>query len=414
MRTQDLIKRFQYDEEHRVDLSFSDATKIYLESRRTMPGVRLRPDSSGDFPTTGEHYVRHRVTEPLALDSWRGFDVEAVVPDGTALSFRLSDGTDDYWWDGGAWAVAGAGEWSTQAEIHANAASFRAAVSTRKLQVVTRLSTTDPSFTPRLTATKLLMRVTINFSEDLVLRSLVPTLKESIRPRKDWSLVLASATDTIDISSDGDHPVPSYVVTDVLAAYNHTTDPEHETDILSSYDEGTGVVTLTAAQSSGDRIWLALEYRPGVAVATHPDYYEVDAIPSIVVESLRPVGRMYSTRKRGDAVIDRTTGDAVRVGGPVQVSFEVDLMMATDRNSDRLRLGEAVMQHFDEAPLLNLRGVDEPVATRVTGDLAFTGRPEGSGVVGESLTVRFDRVDFWPTAEDRHAVQTFAPDLATA
>lgn len=406
MQERDLIKAFYYGEEWRGDLVFS-GSDIYLESANSGRGVMLRKDSDGRYPVTGEQYVRHRVTEPLALQSWGGFDYEAVEPDGTALTFRLSDGTDDYWWDGGAWVVItpDPAEWNTRQEIHDHVADFRSVVSSRKLQVVTRLATTDPSLTPRLTTTKLLYRAWINFTEDLILRSFIPTLKSQLRPWKDTSFKAKSATDTFDLGEGSVYSLRPYQAAEIVGVWDHDSDPQHLTNLLDSYDSGTETLTLTGAVASGTRLFVTFKYAPKVSIAKHPDYIEVeDEIPSLVLEGLRAVLKMRGSPARKDAIINRADHTAKVVASADATTFDLDILVSADRNTDRLRLSDAVRDYLEDNPLLNLAGVDEDTPIRILQDPSFNGRPENSGLLQETITVRFDRVHYFPQAKDRFAV----------
>jgi len=416
MQERDLIKAFKYGEEWRDDLVFS-GTDIYLESTNSERGVMLRKDSDGDYPVTGEQYVRHRVTEPLALQSWEGFDYEAVEPTGTALAFRISDGTDDYWWDGGTWVVVtpDPAEWNTRQEIHDHIAGFRAAVSSRKLQVVTRLTTTDPSLTPRLTTTKLLYRAWINFTEDLILRSFVPTLKAQIRPWKDSSFKAKSATDTFALGEGGAYTLRPYRVEEIVGVWDHDNDPQHLVSLFDSYDTGTEIMTLTSAVASGTRLFMTFKYAPRVSVAKHPDYIEVeDDIPSLTLEGLRAVLKMRGSPARRDAIINRADFSAKVVASVDATTFDLDILVSADRNTDRFRLSDAVRDFLEDNPLLNLVGVDEDTPVRLLQDPSFSGRPENSGLLQETITVRFDRVHYFPQAKDRYSVNEMNVALTQA
>jgi len=411
MREQVLIKAFNYGEEWRADLVFSD-TDIYLESRNAGRGVQLRADSEGEYPTTGEHFVRHRVTEPLALREWESFACEAIEPAGTSVTFRLSDGTDDYYWDGGAW-VTPATAWSSAQELNDNASSFRGVVDSKKLQVVARLATTDPNLTPRLTTTKLLYRVWINFTEDLLLRSLVPTIKSQIRPWKDTAFKLKSDTDTLAIGEGGAYTVRPYKALEIVGVWDHDSDPDHRTNLLQSYDDSAEEITLTSVQATGTRLWVAFRYAPSVSVAKHPDYTEVeDLVPVLVLENLRAVDVLRGTPARRDSVIDQATGAAKVISKVDATTFDLDILVSADRDTDRMRLADAVKDYFDDNPLLNLAGVDEATPVRILNDPSFTGRPDGSGLLQDQITLRLDRLHYFPRAEDRWAVQTFVPALA--
>jgi len=416
MRDQTLIKRFEYNEGTRSDLVFSDTAEIYLESRLFQgPGVKLRPDSStGEYPTTGEQWVRHRVTEPLALLGWQGFDYEADLPDGTSLGFRLSDGVDDWYWDGAAWSTPGAGDWSTVQEINDNVSTFPSMLATadrKKLQVVTRLVSTDSSLTPRLRTIKLLYRARINFSEDVILRSLIPALKSGVTTFKDFAKKLPATTSVLEVGPGQAHSVAPYEVADVVGVWNHTDDPDHLVDLFDSFDEGAQEIALTTSVDQGKKIWISFLAPTDVSIAKHPDYYEVATIPALVVERLRPVGKLHGTPGRRDAVINRDQKTATVVAEVDETSYDVDILAVVDRVADRFRLGDRLRQWVDENPLLHLVGLDDLLPIRLMRDPDWTGQPEGSGRLMGSLTVRLDRVAYPPPSRERNVITNWQPEL---
>ena len=248
MESQELIKRFEFIERERANLVFSDAAKINLDSYVLDQAVKLKADSNG-YPTTGEHYVKHVLTEPRALENWLRFDYEADEPSGTEVLFRLSDGAQDYYFDGANWSVATSeSHWNTAAEIDNAISTFRAAVGSNKLQPIARLKTSDPALTPKLRAVKILMGARFGIREEVILRSFIPALKANLRPQKDTSFILKADLNMIQLGDGSPYTVRPAKVADVYGVWNHTDDPDHLQNLKQSFDPNTE--TLTA---SGDR-----------------------------------------------------------------------------------------------------------------------------------------------------------------
>lgn len=354
MRTKKLIKCFEFKEDNRKRITLGTDVRLNPDIHR----VQLKADVLGNYPTDPDLYVKTWTTNPKSVKQWLLF--EAVIAhwydeDGNPITsdgFRLGDGTNEYWWDGGAWVV-NTTSWNTEAEVAANISTFP--VTTQTIQVIINLVTSDPAYTPLLESVKILYASDIEFQEDLV-RSLLVSLKDNIRPIIDYPIKLAAATDTIDIPNDYPLRTP-YNLVDADSAYNEDVDSDHLVDILSSYDPGTQVVTLNAVLPADTVVWLRLVYQPEVANTTKRNYTEIGKVPVIVISDLNSVGKRQG--QYDESVIDKATGTGTKVLAPLMIDIELVLRCLTDKARDQHRLTDEVKRHFRQNPQLTSRGMDE-------------------------------------------------------
>lgn len=296
---------------------------------------------------------------PEALKGLTGFSMEAETPDGTSVDFRLYDGTNNYYWDGGSWAVAStSSHWSSETDVDANISSFD--VSALTVEVIARLKTTDPDVTPTLYAIGLRWQSQFSNHMDLY-DSILRYLKE------------IDAVDFVqdDITSVSSFALSSWLdqnqdVIDVIAAYNLTDDPT--TDILSSYSGG--VVTFTSAQTGTVRIFFS--YKPNVRDWVHQDMLniEADPAPCIVLENADEVQRVK-------------LGGEIQSGNydfnyPEQCDIEVKFTLMTKAMRTLTYLGDALEEKLATDSLMTLFAIGEEVTIRNITGLREVTRPSFS------------------------------------
>ncbi len=229
---------------------------------------------------------------PQAVKGWGGFEESTERQSGLIVQWRVSDGFADYWHDGSAWVVpTKASEWNTETELSANLQTFPHTQKT--IQFVCRLISASRWKTPVMTGTRILMTASFDWFEDLILRSLVPRLREDFTFLMDWSGVLEAASDRFNIQSDYPFkPEEDLSVTGIEAVYNDDTDPDHDTDLLQSFDPNTGEAILTATLPAGTRLFYRLEVTPEVAVNyTNTDYDEIGKTPTVIIDQIDFDGR---------------------------------------------------------------------------------------------------------------------------
>lgn len=399
--TQKLCKAFKFVEYNRSRLTLSDATKI-----RLVPGSILAPAGSLQLRELGRkrglpYYsldtdltVTTWVTNPQKLVDWAGFEAvpaAAQQPAGTSVRYKLNDGTDDLWWDGGAWSVAGATDWNTEAEVTDNIATFPSV--SRKLGVVINLVTTDEFATPVLNAVEFLMDCNVDYLRSIVADSLVPSLAETLRPRID-----------ITARSDGSARLSlrsletEFNVISVDAAYDDDTDPTHETNLLSAYDAASMNVTLTGALERGRVIWLEMTVEPEIYVNwASQDYIEVEKIPAVVIENFTTSGNEVSARQ---SVTNTTTKTASVRRSPFRLQLTFDVVLLAEKNRTLLVMQDKALEHAATTRLLPWRAVDEVISMTMVEEGLFQSRPNLSDKHETRYTLQLDNIYLWLRPEE--------------
>lgn len=336
----------------RRGLTFSDATKIRLDPEDFRLKLKLNDDFR--YPTDADLSVRSRTFEPAAVRVLELVEVFSTIPrddDGNDLAsvrLRLYDGSNELFWDGATWTIAGPGDWNEVAEINANLATFDV-VSARKFALVFNLQTTDDRYTPEVDCALVLWRGPIDWVDDLLVDSLVGTIQDELVYIEDLALPPLEADSTsIDLGLYTDEH--SLEITDADAVFDHDADPDHLVDLLGSYDAGTKVLTLSAAIPAGNRPFLRMFVRPVVAWETAQDFYELARLPSVVLRDSENVVSTRYPKTRSLGIVDRVSGNAVETGPPYRATYEVTVEVTVDRTTTQARLVEELMRFLTDGP----------------------------------------------------------------
>lgn len=362
-RVKRLIKTFDFNEGNRGRITLN-------------PGVRLDPNNhhlvlSGppfDDAPASPVIAKTWVTNPNTVKQWLGF--EAVIqhvteggsdPSGksiqielTGAGYRLSDGTDEFWWNGSTWEV-NTTNFNTEGEVAINISTFP--VTSQQLQIVINLTTTNAGFSPTLRKIKVLWASDIEFMEDYVYRMIVRDLRAKIRPITDYVLQPDLAAPTTTIALD-DFPLETpYNIVGVDSVYDRTADPKSLVDLFLSFDSGTNVITLSSAIPTANLARIRLIYEPEVAVTTSQDFDEIAKVPAVVCDDVNlvdasPVGQF-------DSVVNKSDLSAVKVRAPIQGDIEVILHGLTDKGVDQKRLADEIHRYFEENGTVRSPGLDE-------------------------------------------------------
>jgi len=333
----------------------SDKTKITLSGF----SFTLKADADGYFSTDADLLVRSPLLEATALRGLIGFSGWVTLPkddEGNEVglvSFRLNDGTNDYFWNGAAWVAAGAGDWNTAVEIHKNASAYD--TTSLKLRVVANLSTTDKHYAPSFNrAVVMASFLLMGEVEDALERALLEQMANKIRPVVDI-VVEWSGGDSFDFGALELEEPPGRTRS-VVAAYNLTNDSSRITDLLQSYV--AGVVTLTAAQDATDNIALVVEFEPIVAVTTHPDYDEIAGLPAIAIVSVEE--RFVGELPDQEFVYDPGDASAIVVDTPRVVNLRLGVSVRAARLLDYQRTTREFLRFVRENPVVRSQalGVD--------------------------------------------------------
>lgn len=179
----EVARVLEFASEDRPRCVFSDSTKIRLDHELTKLTLKK---TAGVYPTDSNLYVRCHAVSPDGLRRWTNIDASMSTPKSsvgaavTSIQWRLSDGTDDRYWNGSTWAVAGASDWNTLAVVQANIATFP--VTSKTLRPVVNLKTTDSRYSPSVFNIRLLFEANYtSVVEEVVLRG-VKRRVEALRP----------------------------------------------------------------------------------------------------------------------------------------------------------------------------------------------------------------------------------------
>lgn len=351
----------------RASLVLSDADKIRLDPEDFRVKLRLQESAGWRYPTDADLSARSRTYRPEAVRNLLMLQLNSTIPydeDGNALAsvkLRLFDGTDERWWDGGSWAVAGAGEWNSEDEVNQNISSFD--VSARQFAVVLNLQTTDDRVTPEVESVFVLWDGEVDWSQDIILDSLTRTVQEEAIFTDDAALPpLPAAASSIDLDDYVDES--NLNVVDVEAVYDHVADPEHRTNLLSGYDPGTKVITLTAPIPIDGIPYLRMRVLAEVAWDTQQDFDEVGKLPQVVLRDTETVSSSPYPFSHSSGIVRKDTGTAVKTPAPYRMSYQVAMEVRTDRSRGQQRLLDSLIglltngPSTEEGPFLRSRATD--------------------------------------------------------
>lgn len=415
------IRGVDLDKRVRSELVFSDATKIRMYDDFQRPGVRLKStfnkwSKKNEFPTDVDITVRLPSWSPQAVKGWVAFQEVSEKPDGTAVTWRVSDGTNDYWWDGGVWTVVTPLdiEWNTDVEVSANIGSFP--FSQRTIQFVARLTTTDVNETPVLRSFSLAILAQFDYWEDLVLRSLVPRLRADFQFIADFAATLPRTTDHFNVK-DGNTdftPEKDWDIVGIDAVYDDTNDPGHDVDLFGSYDSSSGKVTLTGPLNTGTDVFVRLKLQPDIIVNfAHVDYIEVANTPAVVIENMNVKGRKVEAFRE---IIDLAAEKGYRLQKPFHadtVTFMCSMLVGSIRDSLRMlstSIGAILSgEQSGQLPcLLDTVALDEKVTMYYDTMARYNPRPNFSHLMTSTFGIVLKDFYVWSeSVKETHIVKEF-------
>jgi hypothetical protein len=361
--TYKFIKQFHFEtgfnRDPFEDLTFSDSTKIWLDT--TDYSIKLKYDTTtGKFPDDNDIYFRTWTTNPAAC---RKLLMVQLFPNYQGrygeLYLRIYDGSNDYYWDGAAWSVAGAGDWNTEAEINANIETFTI-LPGRTFGITVNLRTTDPRLeeTPMVSEIRVLMEITIDYLEDIVFRSLLPDMEENIRVTSKYAAIPTSSSPVSTINFGDYRKNVRYDITDVIGVYNITDDIDMLYNLFGSYNTSTEVITLSTPLPANKRVLILFEFQLPIIYSVHQDWEEVAKLPSIIVEQLDvPIAKEYAIAK--ETVIDKGTYSGWEIDTPIRVNLDFRIHILTNSVIDEMRILSQLFKYFDENKFVTSTGLDE-------------------------------------------------------
>lgn len=382
-----ILRTYEATPAARGDWQFSDPALVHITPETG--GLRLRLDAGQDIEAAGI-YARTPELHPAAVRQWLGARVDAALPAGTSLGYRVQNGSVDFWWDGAAWSAPDAGEWNTLTELVTHLGTFP--VTSRKLRIVVNLVTTDYHVTPVVSAVVVGFEADVpSWDEEYLTRTLLRALKAGLHPIADLAMVWPGG-DTANVSAalaSQEEPCGEGWV-GVVAAYDFAADPDLTDDLLADYDDGA--LTLTRDVDEDADLVLRVEYRPAVALTTHPDYDELPAVPAVVLEvKAEPAS---DTEVVDHILTGAATGLSVRA--PRVVTYQIDVRCMASRQLDLHRLGDAVECFLRGSPVIRSPSTGIEIGIDVTAPFAPGGQPNNSAHLNEGrIAVNVTAAERW-------------------
>ena len=189
-----------------------------------------------------------------------------------------------------------------------------------------------------------------------MVRSLMPKLRQEIRPIGDYPIKLGGTTNTIDLANDYKLDTP-YNITDIDSVFNHTDDPDHFVDLFQSYNPTTKIITLSSSVDADKVVWIRFEYEPEVALTTSQEYHEISKIPAIYLTDVNEINRAQVGSN--SHVSNKAAGTAVVIPSPIHKDIEITIRGVADSARNHVNLGGELERFFRNNPLLVSKGMDD-------------------------------------------------------
>lgn len=408
-----VVKLFKFEERNRDRFTFSDAAKIRLDPKLDQIQLRIQSyecaSGKAIYPLDLDLTVETWTTTPQAVRRWLGFSADprpTLQPAGTTAQYKLNDGTNDRYWGGASWDIAGPTDWNDELTIAANIGSFPV---TQQLKVIVNLVTTDQYETPSLKALSLLMDCEIDFLDSIVHDSLIPSLKTGFRPVLRFGMLVEGGAkiSLLDVETP-------YNIIDVVRVFDQDNDPQHATDILSSYDTSDKTITLTTSLERGTTIRFEYETEPGVYLEwSSQDYTEVEKVPAIVISRVQVDGNQIFGEC---SVNDISVPHAVVLRFPFRLKLNLDIVLLAEKNRTLLKMWDQALSYASNVLLLPWLALDEVIGLTLTGlKQSFNPTPNLNDVHQSSFTIMLSDIHLWLTPEETiPLVETFNLTISKA
>lgn len=339
---------YDVDDIRRVELTKAGELVAPRITRRN--AFRLRLQTTGRFDIVATPTVRQQLRGGTLVREWAAIELFFDQPTSTTVEARLHTGTNPYYWDGGAWAIAGAGDWNTPTVVETNFASFLISVS-KSLTVEWRLQTADRDATPSVFGAVMLARLVFqsrsgttaagtlsdSWLDDIIHRDLIPFLQGAAPEVTDETTNLTGAPlSVITYAPIGDS---LYTVADVAAVYDLDNDAQMDTPLAGSFDSGTSTFTLTTPLPDGTAFASRVLYTPNVAYTADRMYFESE-LPHIVIEVITTVETVGGTGVCIVRSADRVTACELPVA--TEKKYDVTILLQADGPVHTFDLAEAI------------------------------------------------------------------------
>jgi hypothetical protein len=318
---------------------------------------RLRPlRQGGAYERNVAQVVTQAARGGAAVREWAAIELFYDEATGTTVRARLHDGAGtSYHWTAGAWAVAGATDWNTPAEVVANFASLpiTGATGTREVgvewQIQTSVKTATPYVYGALIAARLLMMARSGttaagtgsdaWADDAIHRVLLPWLSANVVPELTDERDAEESVKVIDYSDGLGDGQPDYSVTGVQAVYNLDSDAEMLTPLAGTWDGAFKHYTLGTALPRGTRYAVRLTHELLCAHAADWDLYQGHH-PHLIVDTYGPVVR----RSGLDTVAVRNiaAGTALRIPEHSVTDYSIAMLLQAQDHVEQMSIEDAI------------------------------------------------------------------------
>lgn len=403
-RLKSIVKTFEFEEKNRSLLTIGTNTRLVPEDSC----IQLKL-TNGGYSTDNDLKIETWAINPNSVKQWKGFDAEVTNTknyDGTYLTsigYRLSDDTNEYYWNGSAWVI-NTTDWNTENEVSSNIDEF--SVSSKKLKIIINLKTTNSAYTPKVYFISVLYNSDVNFQDDIIFDSLIPELESDVQPISEYLVTLSADSNTIDLTNDFPLEAP-YTITDIDSCFNHTDDPNHETDIFSSYNANTKVITLTTTILSGKKVWIRFIYQPIVSVSTDQEYLEIAEVPALHITGINTISDIKFNHP--PAIRNKGDGTAVKLDEGRLRDIEITLLTVTGKQKDQQILQDEIRSFLVNNRFLTSYGIDEEYELLKTSDFSQnTIQQDKSPIYSGEIRFVIRKVIFLQrTARDLYTIQRF-------
>jgi len=357
MALQRLIKNFTFNEDIRSGLTFSDVTKVRLNTSNPLKQRIMLKKISGAFSTDADLFIETPFIEPHGLKTWLKFEALVVEDPLTfaldtdlTVQFKIKTSGGNLFWDGADWVPAGASDWSSELDVNENIAALDlASIGDKKLAFVINLATSDPDKTPEVLELKLVGQFEVDVLDDLVYATVIRKLNAEFRS----SSILqfdSLGSSSIDLNTVIENT--GYKITDIRAVYNITVDPLRVTNLFDSYSPGApnddgftnkpGTIDFTTAIPTDDIIEVVFIFVPAIYVKLKQDIIEVPVFPSLIFTKRREIDDGFRVKDNfstgRDIVRDKPNLTAVVTEGARQQTIRFEYSIFTNRELDSMRL----------------------------------------------------------------------------
>ena len=310
--------------------------------------ARLQVQANAQYPLDENVWIRSRTYHPNAVRQLLFLQLDATTPDGTSVKLRVWNGTQDLYWSGTAWVTPAAGQWNTESEVNQHLASLDVATA-RAFALTFNLRTTDGNVTPEVSGAVVLWSGPVDWQEDLLVDSLLGTLRTSLDYVDALALPpLVAELDEIDLSEYTDEAQLELIGAD--AVFDDTADPNHLVNLLVSYAQVTKILTLSAPIEVAHVPFLRMLVRPVVAWGTQQDFEPLERLPQVILETVETPGSSSSPPSARTSAVRRDTGAGVVLPSPRRMNFRIRLEVRTDRTRGQQRLQDALLRFFQVGP----------------------------------------------------------------